>query len=403
MPPPLQRAKPAGAEPALVTPSSYGAAGSPEPPPEKRGAAGGALSKTVSHHARRLADRFGLDLSGVKGTGPDGLILREDVDAAMAAGTLKPAGRQRRRQDATAPPSPIRRSPRKRKSASSRARPRRWPATWTRARRSRRRRRSARSSVGTLEARRAELNAALKTAGPRREDLVHPPHRLRARASRERTAGDVRVVPARRTANRSASKPASTSASPSTRSAKTVRASLVVPVIKSAAALDFAAFRAAYEELVAKARDNKLTRRRTDRRDVHADESGRHRHRRLGAASDGRPRRDRRRRRDRVSRPASRTRPTRRSSRSAIEKVMTMTSTYDHRIIQGAAVGRIPQAHRRTAQRRRRLLRERLRRLRSACGACAATPSTPMPARSRLPGRAGACRRVGRTRGHAVG
>ena len=33
---------------------------------------------------------------------------------------------------------------------------------------------------------------------------------------------------------------------------------LVVPVIKNAAALDFVAFRKAYEDLVAKARDNKL-------------------------------------------------------------------------------------------------------------------------------------------------
>src|SRR5271156_4547923 len=47
-------AKPSvGAEPALVSPSSYGAPGSAEPPPEKRGSGSGALSKTVSHHARR--------------------------------------------------------------------------------------------------------------------------------------------------------------------------------------------------------------------------------------------------------------------------------------------------------------------------------------------------------------
>src|SRR6202021_3704912 len=83
--------KGAGAGPALCTPASYGAPGSAAPPPEKHGAGTGALSKTVSHHARRLAERFGLDLSGLRGTGPDGLILREDVDAAMSAGTLKPA------------------------------------------------------------------------------------------------------------------------------------------------------------------------------------------------------------------------------------------------------------------------------------------------------------------------
>src|SRR5580658_1733027 len=83
-------ARPAG-EPELVTPASYGAAGSAAPPPEKRSNGGGALAQTVSHHARRLAERFGLDLTSVRGTGPDGLILREDVEAAMSAGTLKPA------------------------------------------------------------------------------------------------------------------------------------------------------------------------------------------------------------------------------------------------------------------------------------------------------------------------
>ncbi len=74
-----------------MSPSSYGAAGSSAPPAEVRGNGSGALAKTASHHARRLAERFALDISGVKGTGPDGLILREDVETAMTAGTLKPA------------------------------------------------------------------------------------------------------------------------------------------------------------------------------------------------------------------------------------------------------------------------------------------------------------------------
>jgi len=90
-------AAPAAAKPALagapelVTPSSYGAPGSAAPPPEKPGNGAGTLAKTLSHHARRLADRFSLDLGSLKGSGPDGLILREDVEAAMTAGTLKPA------------------------------------------------------------------------------------------------------------------------------------------------------------------------------------------------------------------------------------------------------------------------------------------------------------------------
>ena len=133
-------AKPAGE---LVTPSSYGAAGSAAAPPERRGAGGGALAGIASHHARRLAERFGLDLSSVKGSGPDGLVLREDVEAAMAAGTVKAATNGAAKAPTARRPSPTRRSRHKRRSPNSRVRPRRWPATWTRALRSRRRRRSA--------------------------------------------------------------------------------------------------------------------------------------------------------------------------------------------------------------------------------------------------------------------
>ena len=40
-----------------------------------------------------------------------------------------------------------------------------------------------------------------------------------------------------------------------------------------------------------------------------------------------------------------------------VGKVMTMTSTYDHRVIQGAEFGRVPRTHRIAARRRRRILR----------------------------------------------
>jgi len=43
------------------------------------------------------------------------------------------------------------------------------------------------------------------------------------------------------------------------------------------------------------------------------------------------------------------------------EKVLTMTSTYDHRIIQGRGVGPFPGAHRGVPTRRARLLRGRVR------------------------------------------
>ena len=75
---------------------------------------------------------------------------------------------------------------------------------------------------------------------------------------------------------------------------------LLVPSIKAAEAMDFAAFWTAYEDIVRKARDNKLT---VDGLPGHhdlADQPRRHRHQPLGAAADEGPGRDHRRRRDGV-------------------------------------------------------------------------------------------------------
>ena len=79
--------------------------------------------------------------------------------------------------------------------------------------------------------------------------------------------------------------------------------------------------------------------RRSGRRERVADKPRRDRHDRVGPAADGRAR-------GRSSQPArSRTRLASDGSAEAIgaEKVMTMTSTYDHRIIQGAESGRFLQ------------------------------------------------------------
>ena len=76
---------------------------------------------------------------------------------------------------------------------------------------------------------------------------------------------------------------------------------LVVPVIANAGSLDFAAFRSQIRRARRQGAREQTRRRRSARRVVHADQSGRHRHRRIGAAIDGRARRDPRRRRDRLS------------------------------------------------------------------------------------------------------
>ena len=83
---------------------------------------------------------------------------------------------------------------------------------------------------------------------------------------------------------------------------------LMVPVIRDAGRLSFADFKAAFDALVDKARDERAAGRRPRRREHLADEPGRHRHDRLGAAADGRPGHDRRHRLDRLPRRARRRR-----------------------------------------------------------------------------------------------
>ncbi|HEY6237241.1 MAG TPA: biotin/lipoyl-containing protein, partial [Candidatus Elarobacter sp.] len=74
-------------DPTLVTPASYGLAGSGTAPAERR-AGNGKAGGVLSHHARRLVERLHIDASKLTGTGPDGLILREDVEAAVASGKI---------------------------------------------------------------------------------------------------------------------------------------------------------------------------------------------------------------------------------------------------------------------------------------------------------------------------
>ena len=66
----------ANLEPAEAAPSSTLAAPSPPAPAERR---------PVSPRARRMADDLGVDLACVSGTGPDGLVTEDDVQAAAAA------------------------------------------------------------------------------------------------------------------------------------------------------------------------------------------------------------------------------------------------------------------------------------------------------------------------------
>jgi len=69
-----------------VAPVAVPANGAPAAPAERRGA----RIPVVSPLVRRLAKEGGLDLASVQGSGPEGLIMRRDVEAALAAPVAAP-------------------------------------------------------------------------------------------------------------------------------------------------------------------------------------------------------------------------------------------------------------------------------------------------------------------------
>jgi len=235
---------------AVPTPSSYGAPGA------AAAAASGPngvrtdgiprADGAASHRAQRVAERAHLDLATIVGTGPDGLVVAADVVKASSAVAAAATS-----QGVAQPPLP----------ADARATAIKGPAnalvgameqsltipTAT----------SFRTvHVGTLEGKRAELNAALKAAG--RGEKISYTHIIAfalVRAAREipmtvsfrrengvatRVENGIHLGIAVDTQRKDGSR------------------FLVVPVIKSADALDFIAFRSAYEELIAKAREGRL-------------------------------------------------------------------------------------------------------------------------------------------------
>jgi pyruvate dehydrogenase E2 component (dihydrolipoamide acetyltransferase) len=86
---PVAPAAPAPAAPVASTPAA-GSSPAPAPAPAPAGDAGRVF---VSPLARRMAEQSGLDLSAIRGSGPNGRIVKADIDAALAAGAnaRKPA------------------------------------------------------------------------------------------------------------------------------------------------------------------------------------------------------------------------------------------------------------------------------------------------------------------------
>ena len=326
----------APAEPALVTPSGYGSSGAAAPPAETH-RAGNGKAGVLSHHARRLVERLHIDAAQLKGTGPDGLVLREDVEAAVASGKIAFSGGIGSAMPAAGPAvqyPPLAAEAKVTDLKGSTATLASYMdqsltipvATSFRT-----------LHVGTLEQRRAELNAALKQAG--RSEKVSFTHVIAfalARAAHEQPAITASF-------RRVDGKPQKVEAGVHLGLAVDAQRKdgsrfLVVPVLKNAASLDFAQFRAAYEDLVAKARDNKLSvEEQTGATFTLTNPGG------IGTVASvprlmvgqgaiiatGA-----------ISYPPGFAHASRSTlEQLGVEKVMTMTSTYDHRVIQGAQSG----------------------------------------------------------------
>ena len=167
-PRPATPAKPPAAAPAPPAPAGgpSAAAGASSAPAGVLGAGpsprtNGAVKAVASHRAQRMAERERLDLGRIAGTGPGGMIVLRDVAAAAASAAPPVLGGAPRAKSAIMEP-PL--------SAGATLTPLRGPAAtlvdYMEASLSVPTATSFRTlSVGRLDARRAELNAALRAAG----------------------------------------------------------------------------------------------------------------------------------------------------------------------------------------------------------------------------------------------
>ncbi len=226
-------------------PRAHGAAPAPSTPPPIAPAGARAAESVATPQAQRIAHRRDLEIARVRGSGPNGLILRQDV--------LDQAEDAKRAGAPSQPPLPphAQLTPIKGPAAAlagymeqSLSVP---TATSLRA-----------VCVDVLDARRREMNAALRAAG--RSEKVSFTHVIAfalVRAAAELPfmtysfRRDERGRPQRVQAGIHLGLAVDTERKDGTRF-------LIVPVIKNADALDFAGFHAAYDDLVARARTNAL-------------------------------------------------------------------------------------------------------------------------------------------------
>jgi pyruvate dehydrogenase E2 component (dihydrolipoamide acetyltransferase) len=104
-------AKPAAPEPAAARPAAPPEAVAARPTPRANGHAPSGERIFASPLARRMAMQAGIDLSSLRGSGPNGRIVRADIQAAQAGGataaTQEPAARSAPAPAAGAPAVPL--------------------------------------------------------------------------------------------------------------------------------------------------------------------------------------------------------------------------------------------------------------------------------------------------------
>ena len=303
--------------------------------------------RIASQRARRFAERAHLDLGQVSGSGPDGLILLDDVSRADRQNGARVATPQdgagvATPQDGASVAARTDANPVRPLPPGAKVTPLKGPAaslvgymeqsltipTAT----------SFRTlQVGSLEARRSELNAALKAAG--RDEKISFTHLIAfalVRAAEENPAittsfrrdGD---VPSKVEGAINLGLAVDAQRKDGTRF-------LMVPVVKDAATLDFAAFRRRYDDLVAKARDGKLGADDLTGASFTLTNPGgigtvasvprlmAGQGTIIAAGAIGHP-------------PGLQRASAAALEQLGVEKIMTLTSTYDHRVIQGAQSG----------------------------------------------------------------
>ena len=174
------------------------AAPAPAPPQpeakatERPSRADGALSSGVaSAQARRVAERHNVEISSIRGSGPDGLVLREDVEAAIENGTAKSTASRAASEPSLPPLAKDAKTTALRGPVAMLASVMEQSLSIPTAT-------SFRTiGVGTLDARRRRAQRARSAAGRPEKSFVHASDRVRARASRARRSGDDGEFPAR--------------------------------------------------------------------------------------------------------------------------------------------------------------------------------------------------------------